>query len=158
MLYPSRNQEIPGLGQDCLQTLNHNLHLWTITEVKHLGVVEAATDMVLHLCYSCCTTSSLSHLLKPRRKPWLPTHILPARCHPPGPQPTLCTTMGFTYTPWPCSYPSAPSACGWGKELNSAHVPWVPVDVLPRTAGSTPVKPRIDFNILRKYMGINSSK
>lgn len=82
----------------------------------------------------------LFSLLKPSGKPWLPTHMLPAQCHPLAPQPILCTTMGFTYTSWLCSYPRAPSA--WGEELNSGPTPQVAADVLPRTAGYTPVKTR----------------
>lgn len=82
------------------------------------------------------------HFLKPSGKPWLPTHILPAQCHPPGPQPILCTTMGFTYTAWPCSYPKC-SQCLWlGYRIELGPMPRVPVGVLPRTAGCTPVKTR----------------
>lgn len=76
-------------------------------------------------------------------RPSLPPHVLSAQCHPPGPQPILCTTMGSTCPPESGSYPNAPSAHGPGEDPAPATcLTQVLVDALRRTKESAPTESR----------------
>lgn len=111
MVDPGRNQVTAG--GECL--LSSKLQFTYGPKQSWSTWVSSSGGCPTHGTASPCLPAPPQPSLPPRGakgRPSLPPHVPPAQCHPPGPQPTLCTTTGPTCPPEPRSYPDAPGARG----------------------------------------------